>query len=122
MIKILLTAIIALSVMGCSYRIGDFTMVSTKNMDLSRGADFKRSVTRVKGEDSVPIILGFPIGLPDMKTAIDHAIESTTGAVSLTDAVVKQTTFSFIIFGKISYEVEGTPLIDPNIEKSFGRR
>ncbi len=41
---------------GCANRIGDFTMVSSKNVDLTKGADFKRSLQRVKAEDTVPII------------------------------------------------------------------
>ena len=104
---------------GCSIRLGDFTMISSKNVDISHGADFKRSANRVKGEDIVPIILGIPAGLPNMKTALDHAIEKTPGAVALTDSVITQKNFNFIIFGQMGYEVEGTPLIDPNLEKSY---
>jgi len=109
----------ALLITGCAYRIGDFTMVSTKNIDLSRGADFTRSPTRVKGEDTVPLILGIPVGLPNMKTALDHAIAKTPGAVALTDGVVTQKRFDFIIFGQLGYEVEGTPLIDPRLQQSY---
>jgi hypothetical protein len=104
---------------GCANRIGDFTMVSSKNVDLTKGADFKRSLQRVKAEDTVPIILGIPIGLPNMKTALDHAIEQTPGAVALTDSVITQKSFSIILFGQMGYEVEGTPLIDPNLQKAY---
>ena len=104
---------------GCAQRIGDFTLVSSKNIDLSKGADFKRASTRVKAIDSVPIILGFPVGLPDMKTALDHAIEQTPGAVALADGVIIRKEFDFILFGQLSYEVEGTPLIDPTVQKSY---
>ena len=104
---------------GCAYRIGDFTMVSSKNVDLSRAADFKRGSNRVKAEDNVPIIFGFPVGMPNMKTALDHAIESTPGAVALTDGVVTQKVFNFVIFGQLGYEVEGTPLFDSKLQASY---
>ncbi|MGI9213052.1 MAG: hypothetical protein ACR2HF_11325 [Methylococcaceae bacterium] len=117
--NILTIVMLAFFVTGCAQRIGDFTLVSSKNIDLTRGADFKRSYTRIKAEDTVPIILGIPIGIPNMKTALDRAIEKTPGAVALTDGVVSQKIFNFIIFGEMGYEVEGTPLIDPNQEKTY---
>ena len=101
-----------LLITGCTHRIGDFTVVSSKNIDMTHVADFKRGATRVKGEDSVPIILAVPAGFPNMKTALDRAIEKTPGAVALTDAVITQKAFSFILFGQSGFEVEGTPLID----------
>jgi len=117
--KIILGTLFALLATGCSMRIGDFTMVSSKNVDMTHGADFKRSAVRVKADDSVPIILGIPMGAPNMKTALDRAIEKTPGAIGLVDSVVTQKVFNFVIFGQLGYEVEGTPLIDPNIEKAY---
>lgn len=102
---------------GCTHRLGDFTAISSKNLDLSHGADFKRGVARVKGEDNVPIILTIPMGQPNMKTALDRAIETTPGAVSLVDAVLTQKCFWFILGGQCGFELEGTPLIDPNLLK-----
>ena len=115
----LVIVIAAFLATGCAQRIGDFTLVSSKNIDLTRGADFQRSSARVKADDTVPIILGIPVGIPNMKTALDHAIEKTPGAIALTDGVVTQKVFSFLIFGQMGYEVEGTPLIDPNLQKSY---
>jgi hypothetical protein len=117
--KIVIFAVSALLATGCATRIGDFTLVSSKNVDLTHGADFKRSAVRVKAEDTVTLILGVPIGLPNMKTALDHAIEKTPGAVALVDGVITQKRYDFIIFGQLGYEVEGTPLIDPLLEKSY---
>jgi hypothetical protein len=104
---------------GCTNRIGDFTAVSSKNMDLTRGADFKRGTSRVKADDTAAIILGIPTGVPNMKNALDRAIEKTPGAVGLVDAVVSQKVFYLVLFGQTGYEVEGTPLIDPHLEKSL---
>jgi hypothetical protein len=102
---------------GCTSvtRIGDFTIVSSKNIDLSRGADFKRGTNRVKGEDIV-VITGFNVpSTPNMKTAIDRAIEYVPGAVALLDGVISQKTISYPFYTKFGYVVEGTPLVDMGI-------
>lgn len=117
--RIIAIAIAAFLTTGCANRIGDFRLVTTKNIDLARVADFKRSPVRVKAEDSIPIILTIPVGAPSIETALDRAIEKTPGAVALTDAVVTEKLFSIILYGETSYEVEGTPLIDPKQEKAY---
>ncbi|MCB9757912.1 MAG: hypothetical protein H6753_05780 [Candidatus Omnitrophica bacterium] len=99
---------------GCTTRLVDFTMISTKNIDLSRSADFRRAQQRVKGKDEAMIIIFIPTGVPNMKEAIDHALESVPGAVALVDGVVYQEAFWFII-GTSSYVVEGTPIIDTTL-------
>ncbi|MDI1291474.1 MAG: hypothetical protein PSV18_01865 [Methylobacter sp.] len=105
---------------GCSQRIADFTIMSSKNIDLSRGADFKRSPTRVKGEDKKSIIILFPTGRPDVKQAMDNAIESVPGAVALMDGVATSHIWYIpYIYGEASIEIEGTPLIDPLLLKGY---
>lgn len=101
---------------GCATRLVDFTIISTKNIDLARGADFKRGSSRVQGEDKVSIIIFIPTGTPNIKTAIDKAIQSVPGAVALLDGVVTAKGWWIpYIYGESSYVVEGTPLIDPNL-------
>lgn len=109
----ILLCVVALS--GCVTRLVDFTIISTKNIDLSRGADFKRGASRVEGEDSAAIIIFIPTGVPNIKTAIDKAIESVPGAVALLDGVLSEKSFYFLLFGQYGYIVEGTPLIDPKL-------
>ncbi len=103
-------------VTGCATRLVDFTIISTKNIDLSRGADFKRGPSRVQGEDKVSIIIFIPTGTPNIKQAIDKAIQSVPGAVALLDGVVTAKGWWIpYIYGESSYVVEGTPLIDPKL-------
>ena len=109
-----LIALLSISATGCVTRLGDFTIISTKNIDLTRGADFKRGQSRIQGEDSIFIIIFIPTGVPNMKTAIDKAIESVPGAVALLDAVLSAKVWWFIV-GQEGYLVEGTPLIDPKL-------
>jgi len=108
---VVFTAFIIVALSGCTSinRIGDFTIISSKNIDLSRGANFKRGTTRVKGQDMVGTSGFTPAVQANMKTAIDRAIESVPGAVALLDGVISQK----ITTWKTGYVVEGTPLIDP---------
>ncbi|MCX7082533.1 MAG: hypothetical protein NT008_04155 [Methylococcales bacterium] len=118
-IIIIITICMAL-VSGCSTRITDFTFISSKNIDLSRGADFKRSTVRVKGEDRKSIVIFIPTGVPNVKEALDKAIESTPGAVGLVDGVITHYSWYIpYIYGENWYEVDGTPLIDPVLLKSY---
>jgi hypothetical protein len=112
-LAVLVCCLLTFSLTGCVTRLVDFTIISTKNIDLARGADFKRASSRVQGEDIVSIIIIIPTGVPNIKTAVDKAIESVPGAVALLDGVLSQKAWSIIIFGQNGFVVEGTPLIDP---------
>jgi hypothetical protein len=106
--KIAVLALAMLSISGCTIRVADLTVASTKNFDLNSGTLVKGK--RVSGEDSYPVIL-FPTGIPNVKTAMDRAIESEKCAVGLSDLVITQLNHSFII-GSIGMRVEGDLIID----------
>jgi len=114
MICISLLSLILFS--GCSNRILDFTIVSTKNVDMSKASSFRRASHRVKGKDMAHWIIIFPTGSVSIKEAVDKAIESTPGCVALLDGVI-YTKFWWIpyIYGQQSAIVQGTPLIDTSI-------
>lgn len=104
-----LTAVVAVaSLTGCSNRVADLTVASTKNYNLNSNNFVKGA--RVTGEDSAPVVL-FPLGIPNVKTAIDRAIEKNRCSVALGDLVVTEYNHSFI-FGKFGFIVEGTSIID----------
>ncbi len=114
----LITAILA----NCSQRITDFTIISSKNIDLSRGKELKRSTDRVSGIDKKHVIFFIPTGIPNLKEAMDRAIESSPGAVALTDGVV--TAYNWWIpgiYGQHWIEVSGSPLVDPDLKKNLAR-
>lgn len=105
---ILLSSIIIIS--SCSRRIVDFTIISSKNVPITnQGGNFQKATKKVKGIDSKWSILFIP-GVPDMKEAIDDAIEQYPGAVALTDGVIYNKGWSCFLFGQNKYIVEGTPL------------
>jgi hypothetical protein len=101
---------------SCSQRVLDFTLISSKNIDLSKAATFVKGKDRVEGKDMVHWIIFIPTGTVSIKEALDRAIESTPGCVALLDGVI-YTKFWWIpyIYGKQSATVEGTPLIDPSL-------
>ncbi|EOX4193164.1 hypothetical protein ACPF37_003468 [Vibrio cholerae] len=108
--KLTLSIVIASTVLlsGCAQRIADFTLASTKNVELNNG----KFVTgdRVSGEDTKAIVI-VPLGVPSIKEAADNAIEHDQCAVALTDVTADSEFFSFL-FGYIKYEVEGNLVID----------
>lgn len=105
---------------GCSQRIGDFTIVSTKNYE--RGVNYKM-LGRMEGDDKVLLIIGIPLGVPNLKSAVDRAIEAGNG-VYLANAVIDYGGWNAILVGKVGYTVTGDvygtaergDLNDPNIE------
>jgi len=101
---------------GCSTRLVDFTILSSKNVDLSRAGTFKRDIKRVEGSDTASIIIFIPTGTPSAKEAMDRAIESVPGAIALVDGVLTHKWFYIpYIYGESTYVVEGTALIDPSL-------
>jgi hypothetical protein len=115
-VKALLYLVLTFSLIGCATRLVDFTIISTKNIDLARGADFHRGTSRVEGKDKASIIIFIPTGTPNIKEAIDRAIESVPGAIALLDGVVTAKGWWIpYIYGESAYVVEGTPLIDPKL-------
>jgi len=113
--KIYLLGFAILLLSSCSQRMLDFTIISTKNVDLSKAGNFTRSKTRTEGTDLVHMIFYFPTGIPNMKEAIDKALEKIPGAIALVDGVVYHKSWGVILYGQTMYVVEGTPLIDPSL-------
>jgi hypothetical protein len=106
-VAILLATIFLIN--GCSVRVADLTLVSTKNIDLSNAKFDANKGQRAKGEDCIVLLLGIPLGVPNLEKAIDDALEKGRG-----NAMVDQVTYSnfkdFIIAGQSCIEVEGTVL------------
>lgn len=109
--KLLIIIAGALMLSGCTVRVADMTLGSTKNIALDSSHFTKGQ--RVTAEDTYPVIL-FPSGIPSVKTAMDRAIEKNRCAVGLTDLVVTQLNHAFI-FGKVGVRVEGNLLLDHSL-------
>lgn len=103
-------AISLLFISGCAQRLGDFTVISTSNINLNSG-EFVTG-ERIEGQDSVPIIL-FPIGIPNMESAVEDAVFSNKNncIVGLENATLSHEYFSFL-FGYAAYKVKGNAIYD----------
>lgn len=101
--------VVVISLAGCSERrVTDFTIISTKNTLLLMNAE--RQGKRITGEDCHFLLFG----MPDMKEAIDDAIEKAGPEYdALVDGVV---TWQDDFF-QTCYKVEGTPIKAKNPEE-----
>lgn len=116
--SVIIVIVISLTIpiFSCSQRIADFTIISSKNIDLSRAAQYKRSGNRVKDEHMVFVLLGIPFEQPNLKEAMDKAIEKIPGCIALVDGVVySKVGGCFPYLGTMGYVIEGSPLIDPKL-------
>jgi hypothetical protein len=121
LMSIIALAVVAVAFTGCTRRIGDFTMVTTKNYE--RQVQYKM-VGRMEGKSIKMMILFIPTGQPDLKDAVDEAIQAGNG-VYLANAVIEYTNWYALLFGQFGYTVTGDvyapvdhgDLLNPAIEK-----
>ena len=102
-------ALVTLALNGCSWSVGQFTMISTRTYDPSTKYVF---VGHFTGED----ILLF--GRPDIASAVNNAIEAGKGTY-LTNAEIRwYNGFSrgYEVAGDVYAPASQSDLINPNIE------
>lgn len=109
-------ALIALVMTGCTHRMVDFTVISTKNVPLTqKGVDFAKAQQTVEGSDKKQIILFIPTGSPSMEEAVDRALAKYPGAIALSDGVIYSKTLYIPPFwGYNKIVVKGTPVYSPS--------
>ena len=101
-----LVALVLLLPVGCTTRMGDLTIASTRLTELDQ-IDLDEAPTRkrVKGEDIKFIFLFIPFGIPHLEDAIDDALERGQGDL-MTDVTVRQFSWWFLV-GQTGFRVEG---------------
>jgi hypothetical protein len=92
------------TLVGCTERIGDFTLASTKNVDI--GGKYKKLEGRFTGEDVKGMLLTIPLGQPSFKKAVDNCIEAGKGDL-ITDVVLDHTFCTAIVWGQQGFTVTG---------------
>lgn len=108
-----ITAALTLLVNSCSFRIADFTFLSSKNVDMNHAAGYTTSVNdRKQGQDSAHIIIFIPTGEADYKEALDKAIEQNgPSCVGLANAKVESGGWYIpYVYGYFWCSVEGDPV------------
>jgi hypothetical protein len=95
---------------GCTNRVADLTLISTKNIDLSNARLDVRDGQRVEGKHCVYALLGLlPLGVVNLEEAIDDALERGGGNI-LVDQVTYQSIIYFVLASQECLTVEGTVL------------
>jgi hypothetical protein len=102
--------LVVASLAGCTTRLVDFTVISSKNINMKHSQNFVEQSQRIVGTDMKPVII-FPLGIPSAKAALDDAIDSVPGCVALENGVLEQRFFVFI-FGFVEFRATGNCLID----------
>ena len=100
---LILISLVLLFVVGCSTRMGDFTILSSKNVDI--GGKYKK-LERHSGSDITPYILFFPIGEPNLEEAVDECLEIGQGDL-LTNVLVETSSWWAILYGQQIITVTG---------------
>lgn len=108
--KTLMITTAALLAAGCtSQRIGDFTLLSTKNIDITQIDTFERAGSRQDARDMKNSFAVYVGAVPSMEEAVDEAMEQISGCRALVDVSVKIVNRAF----SSGYEIEGECLVDP---------
>lgn len=107
--KRLLLASMAISslfmVTGCTTRLGDFTVLSTKNVDVSG----VKPGDRYTGEDCINLLLSMiPLGEINWKNAMDQALERGKGDVMVDIVLTAKGWMIPYIWGQQCIEIAGT--------------
>ncbi len=108
-----LAAATLLALPSCTTRIMDLTVTSSKNIDLNYKPGYVVSDNaRTSGKDTTHFALFFPLGTPNVREAMDKAIEKNgNNAVALSNMTLT-TKWWYIpfIYGQFTYVVEGDPV------------
>ena len=108
----IITAVALLGMCGCaSQRIGDFTLLSTKNVDISEMEKYERVGSRQDARDMKNSFQLYVGSVPSMEEAVDNAMEQIPGCRALVDVSVKAVSRAF----SAGYEIEGECLVDPGV-------
>lgn len=117
--KIIILTIASIILTGCSKNLFNFTLVSTKSIELEKLSSLEKSSEKVTGEDKASLIIFIPTRTIKIDQAITNTIDAIPGCVALMDGVV-YSKFWWIpyIYGEQKFVIEATPLIDPSYSQS----
>lgn len=97
--------LIALLATGCTTRLGDLTIASTRNWD--DDAQYKMVRRNVHGEDLAPIIISIPFGIPNIENAIEDAMHQADGDYMTNVVISYRYWYIPLIFGEMGYTARG---------------
>lgn len=90
---------------GCTTRLGDFTVISTKNVDVSG----LKPGDRFSGEDCIGMLFSMiPLGEVNWKNAMDQALERGKGDVMVDVVLTAKGWMIPYVWGQQCMEITGT--------------
>ena len=103
----------ALLATSCVQRIADLTFMSTKNVDMNHpGGYYTAPNQRSEGVDTAHIIVCFPTRIPNVKEAVDRAIEKNGPTCIGLSNMKLEHGFWYIpyIYGREYFKATGDPV------------
>jgi hypothetical protein len=107
-----MAALLAVSVLACATRVGEFSVVSRRaTIEVSVAAPLVGK-DRVSGRSCRKVLLFFiPLGpKADLSDAFDAALASAPGANALTEVTVRRETLITVVYNEHCFIVEGKPV------------
>ncbi len=113
--SLLLAAGLLLSLTSCSTRIANFSVATTRNFDFTAIANYHvdtgRTVSRMDGEYTVPLLFFATFSEADMTEAVEGAIrEAGPGCVGIANATLRKGYFFGLLANASWYSLEGNPI------------
>ncbi len=114
-LSLLLAAGLLLSLSSCSTRIASFSVASTRNFDFTAVGNYHvdtgRTVSRMDGEYTVPILFFSTFAEADMTEAVEGAIrEAGPGCVGIANATLRKGYLFTLLVNASWYSLEGNPI------------
>ena len=116
--KIIILALASILLTVCAENILNFTIISTKSIELKKFSSLQKSSEKTAGEDKSFIIIVFPTRFTRIDQAVTNTIDAIPGCVALMDGTV-YSKFWWIpyIYGEHKVVIEATPIIDPSFSQ-----
>lgn len=119
--KLLFVLLATLGVAACSSKVGQYSVLSNSNVDITHSKNFSRG-DKVNGGDTTLIFFIFSLGVPSVETALSRAIEQDKCVVGLTNVTVTYGNIWLFSVGLNHISVDGRQLIDTALPGCSNRR
>lgn len=97
---------------GCASAAANFAVLSSRAIPYEELRDVRRAAGRVEASQSKWSILGMQLGRPDWDVVLEEAMSQADGCFALADVEAEASSWSAFLFGAMTFELAGTPLID----------
>lgn len=105
--RAIIVSLMIMAISACTAHLTDMSVISNKNVNLNKvDVDKMPHVKHVTGRDSNFVFLFIPFGYPQIKTALNDALQKGDGDL-MVDASLYAKSWWFLI-GQDTIEIQGT--------------